>query len=323
MSVVVSTHNLSKKFRVGFWKTRATTALDGLNLEIHRNEIFGYLGPNGAGKSTTLKLLMALIYPTSGHAEILGQPVTNVSNHRIIGFLPENPYFYEYLTAEEFLTYYAGLFGFSSHEVRIRVDHFLRLTGISDARKLQLRKFSKGMIQRAGIAQALINDPEIVFLDEPMSGLDPIGRREVRDLILRLKAEGKTVFFSSHILNDIETLCDRVAILNRGKLVGAGLLKDLVSKEVSHVEIIVSGIGIDQLRQVLEEAATVSQVGTTLKIEVDADARLNPLVSGIERTGGKIISVNPVRQTMEDYFLKVVGGEPHRPPGHQGTKKVI
>jgi ABC-2 type transport system ATP-binding protein len=317
MPVVVSTHSLSKKFRVGFWKTRTVTALDGLDLEIHRNEIFGYLGPNGAGKSTTLKLLMALIYPCSGHAEILGQPVTDVSNHRILGFLPENPYFYEYLTAEEFLTYYAGLFGFSSYEVRIRVDRFLRLTGIADARKLQLRKFSKGMIQRAGIAQALINDPEIVFLDEPMSGLDPIGRREVRNLILRLKAEGKTVFFSSHILNDIETLCDRVAILNRGRLVGAGLLKDLISKQVSHVEIIISGMGIDQLRQVLEPAVSVSQVGTTMKIEVDADTNLNPLVSAIECAKGKIISVNPVRQTMEDYFLKVIQGGTNNPPRHQ------
>jgi len=307
MSIVISTSNLSKTFRIGFWKTRTLTALNGVNLEVQRNEIFGYLGPNGAGKSTTLKILMALIYPSAGHAEILGKPVTDVSTRQRIGYLPENPYFYEYLTAEEFLGYYAGLFGFSSREVQERVVRYLKVTDIYHARKLQLRKFSKGMIQRVGIAQALINDPEVVFLDEPMSGLDPIGRREVRDLILGLKAEGKTVFLSSHILNDIETLCDKVAILNRGRLVGAGLLRDLISREVSHVEIIVERANLEQLSRALDPKLTASQVGTTVKIELDAEAALTEVVTEIERVGGKIVSVNPVRQTMEDYFIKVVG----------------
>jgi ABC-2 type transport system ATP-binding protein len=314
MSIVISTSNLSKIFRIGFWKTRTLTALNGVNFEVHRNEVFGYLGPNGAGKSTTLKILMALIYPSAGHAEILSQPVTDVSTRQRIGYLPENPYFYEYLTAEEFLGYYAGLFGYSQAEVRERVVRYLKATDIYYARKLQLRKFSKGMIQRVGIAQALINDPEVVFLDEPMSGLDPIGRREVRDLILKLKAEGKTVFFSSHILNDIETLCDKVAVLNRGRLVGAGLLRDLISKEVSHVEIIVDGTTIDLLRRALSRQLTMSQVGTTVKIEVEAEATLTPIVTGIEQIGGRIVSVNPVRQTMEDYFIKVVSQSGNQVP---------
>jgi ABC-2 type transport system ATP-binding protein len=307
MSVVISTCNLSKTFRIGFWKTKTLTALNSVNLEVHRNEIFGYLGPNGAGKSTTLKILMALIYPSAGNAEILGKPVTDVSTRQRIGYLPENPYFYEHLSAEEFLGYYAGLFDYSPREVRERVVRYLKVTDIYYARRLQLGKFSKGMIQRVGIAQALINDPEVVFLDEPMSGLDPIGRREVRDLILKLKAEGRTVFFSSHILNDIETLCDKVAVLNRGRLVGAGLLRDLISKEVSHQEIIVDGTDINLLRRALGPQLTMSQVGTTVKIEVEAEAAMTPIVTGIEQIGGRVVSVNPVRQTMEDYFIKVVG----------------
>ena len=305
--VVIRTEGLSKAYRTGFWKTKPVLALNNLNLEVFENEIFGCLGPNGAGKSTTLKLLMSLIYPTAGHAEILGESVLRLAARRHLGYLPESPYFYEYLTAEEFLTYYGSLFGFSKSELKSRVDHFLKLTDVFHARKLQLRKFSKGMLQRVGIAQAIIGDPKVVFLDEPMSGLDPIGRREVRNLILQLKREGKTIFFSTHILNDVETLCDRIAILNRGTVIGSGTLNELFDREVSHVEVVISGIPADSLRELVGPTASVSQSGNTLRLELSAQALLSRIVAEIEQASGKIISINPVRQTMEDYFLKLVG----------------
>ena len=305
--VVIRTEGLSKTYRTGFWKTKPVLALDNLNLEVFENEIFGCLGPNGAGKSTTLKLLMSLIYPTAGRAEILGESVFNLEARRHIGYLPESPYFYEYLTAEEFLTYYGSLFGFSKSELKSRVDHFLKLTDVFHARKLQLRKFSKGMLQRVGIAQAIIGDPKVVFLDEPMSGLDPIGRREVRNLILQLKREGKTIFFSTHILNDVETLCDRIAILNRGMVIGSGTLNELFDQEVSRVEVVISGIPADRLRELVGPEASVSQSGSTSRLELPAQALLSGIVAEIEQASGKIISINPMRQTMEDYFLKLGG----------------
>jgi len=305
--VVIRTESLSKTYRTGFWKTRPVLALNNLNLEVFENEIFGCLGPNGAGKSTTLKLLMSLIYPTAGRAEILGESVFNLEARRHIGYLPESPYFYEYLTAEEFLSYYGSLFGFSKSELKSRVDHYLKLTDVFHARKLQLRKFSKGMLQRVGIAQAIIGDPKVVFLDEPMSGLDPIGRREVRNLILQLKREGKTIFFSTHILNDVETLCDRIAILNRGAVIGSGTLNELFDQEVSRVEVVISGIPADRLRELLGPETSVNQIGSTSRLELPAQALLAGIVTEIEQASGKIVSINPMRQTMEDYFLKLVG----------------
>ena len=306
MSTVIRAQNLCKTYKIGFWRTRTLCALYNLNLEINENEIFGYLGPNGAGKSTTLKLFMSLIYPTSGKAEILGKSVYDPSTREQIGYLPENPYFYEYLTAEEFLSFYASLFGYSSSEIKSRVGNSLKLTDIFHARKLQLRKFSKGMIQRVGIAQALINDPKVIFLDEPMSGLDPIGRRQVRDLIINLKKEGKTVFFSTHILNDVETLCDRVAILNRGKLVGSGRLHDLISQEISHIEAIVTGINFENLREVIGADILIRQSGITLQLELETGTLLAPIIAKIEQAGGRVDSITPVRQTMEDYFFNLV-----------------
>jgi ABC-2 type transport system ATP-binding protein len=305
--VVILAKGLSKTYRTGFWKTKPVLALDSLSLEVFENEIFGCLGPNGAGKSTTLKLLMSLIYPTAGYAEILGKSVASIEARRLIGYLPESPYFYEYLTAEEFLTYYGSLFGYSKSELKSRVARLLKLTDVFHARKLQLRKFSKGMLQRVGIAQAIINDPKVVFLDEPMSGLDPIGRREIRDLILQLKAEGKTIFFSTHILNDVETLCDRIAILNRGKLIGSGTLNKLFAQDVSHIEVVVSGISPEKLRGLVGVEIPVSTNGSTSSLSLSAQASLTEIIAGIERACGKIVSVNPARQTIEDYFLKLVG----------------
>src|SRR5262245_32512649 len=312
--VVILTEGLSKTYQTGFWKTKRVLALDNLNLEVFENEIFGCLGPNGAGKSTTLKLLMSLIYPTAGRAEILGRSVLDIEARRHIGYLPESPYFYEYLTAEEFLTYYGSLFDYSESELKSRVYRFLKLTDIFHVRRLQLRKFSKGMLQRVGIAQAIINDPKVVFLDEPMSGLDPIGRREVRDLILRLKNDGKTIFFSTHILNDVETLCDRIAILDRGRVIGSGMLNELFDREVSHLEVIVSGISVEKLNGLIRSEIPISQAATGLRLELPVNASLAETVASIEQATGRIVAINPVRQTMEDYFLKLVG-KPERQAG--------
>src|SRR4029453_3581053 len=202
----------------GFWRPRPYAALENVTLDVGQGEVFGFLGPNGAGKTTTLKLLMQLIFPTSGRAEILGRPVGDLAVRKRIGYLPENPYFYDNLPAEELLLYFARLFGCAAAEGRRKASQLLDEVGIGAERRFQLRKFSKGMVQRVGIAQALVNDPEVVFLDEPMSGLDPIGRREVRELILKLRDQGRTVFFSSHVLSDAEALCSNVAVMAKGRL---------------------------------------------------------------------------------------------------------
>ncbi len=207
-------------------------------MQVEEGEVFGFLGPNGAGKTTTLKLLMGLIFPTAGTARVLGHSIDDIRMHRDIGYLPEQPYFYDYLTARELLDYYARFSGYEAKERRERVARFLERVGLTGAANTQLRKFSKGMLQRAGIAQAIIHDPKVIFLDEPMSGLDPVGRREVRDIIQDLKQQGRTVFFSTHILSDAEMLCDRVAVLVGGKLQGVGAPSDLVSVEVQGMEIL-------------------------------------------------------------------------------------
>ena len=239
---IVEIENLTKDYEAGFWRKRKVRELDGLSLSVERGEIFGFLGANGAGKTTTLKLLMRLIYPTTGNARILGHDISDFSMHSRIGYLPENPYFYDYLTAREFLEYCAELFGCSRSERRQLAEQLLNRVHLDEKSwNTQLRKFSKGMLQRVGLAQALVNDPEVVFLDEPMSGLDPVGRREVRDLIASLRTQGKTVFMCSHILSDIEVLCDSVAILKRGRLAHAGSLEELRAGEANTVEIIATG----------------------------------------------------------------------------------
>src|SRR5712692_9043199 len=250
----LATFELTKDFAVGFWRTRPYRALDRLTLEVEPGEVFGFLGPNGAGKTTTLKLLMQLVFPTAGRAEILGRPIGDLDVKRRIGYLPENPYFYDYLTAEELLTYFAGLFGYAGAERRARASRLLDEVGIEAERRLQLRKFSKGMLQRVGIAQALINDPELLIFDEPMSGLDPLGRRDVRALILKLRDRGCTVFFSSHVLSDAETLCSRVAILAKGRLVTTGRLTEILAFQAHGWELVVSDVP-DALAALLQSRA--------------------------------------------------------------------
>ena len=309
----IRTEALTKHYRVGFWRPRPYVALDALTLDVHEGEVFGFLGPNGAGKTTTLKLLMQLIYPTSGRAEILGRPVGDVEVRRRIGYLPENPYFYDYLTAEELLEYFAGLFGYRGAARENRVAKLLDEVGIGAERRLQLRKFSKGMLQRVGIAQAILNEPQLVFFDEPMSGLDPLGRREIRELILRLRDRGCTVFFSSHVLADAEALCSRVAVLAGGRLAAVGQLADLVAFEVRGWELVVAGLSA----AALEHARGLGQVvhATSLgegryALELPLSVAPDQVLANLTTRGARLVSLNPVRETLEDFFVRQVGAAP-------------
>jgi len=303
---VIEINNLTKDYEVGFWRKRKVRALDGVSLTVEPHQIFGFLGANGAGKTTTLKLLMRLIFPTGGSARILGSDISDISMHERIGYLPENPYFYDYLTAREFLNYCGELFGLDQRTRAKRTDELLvRVNLDRKSWDRQLRKFSKGMLQRVGLAQALVNDPEIVFLDEPMSGLDPVGRREVRDLIAVLRGEGKTVFMCSHILSDIEVLCDNVAILKAGKVARSGSLDELRAHESNSIEIIATSPNSDPaaLAQLLTGVATVSSEPRGLRIEVADEKNVDLVLAKLRETNGKLISVNPVKQSLEDLFL--------------------
>jgi ABC-2 type transport system ATP-binding protein len=297
---------LTKDYPVGFWQRRSRRSLDHLTLEIERGEVFGFLGPNGAGKTTTLKLLMGLIFPTSGSARVLGQSIANVGMHREIGYLPEQPYFYDYLTARELLHYYARFSGYSAAERAQRVDKFLARVGLAQAADVQLRKFSKGMLQRVGVAQAILHDPQVIFLDEPMSGLDPVGRREVRDIILELKREGRTVFFSTHILSDAEMLCDRVAVLVGGKLQGVGAPGEMVSMQSGTMEILFEARPDRALPASLAAQATL--IGGRTRVEVP-EAQLYEAIEQLRNCEARILSVSPVHPSLEDYFIKLVGRE--------------
>ena len=272
-------------------------------------EVFGLLGPNGAGKSTTLKLLLRLIFPSSGSGRILGRDLDDVAMHARIGYLPEHPHFYDHLTAGEILNYAAELFGMSRDARVRRVGELLEKVGLAGAENVALRKFSKGMMQRVGIAQALINDPELVFLDEPMSGLDPLGRREVRDLILELKSMGKTVFFSTHILSDAEMLCDRVAILNRGELQGCGELREILSLGVSATEIVLEDPSPALLESLRHFNAQLVRTGRRVRAEISEEAQVARAIEAILKQGGRIFSLNPVKLSLEDYFMARVHGE--------------
>jgi len=302
----VEVTNLTKDYEVGFWRKRKVRALDDLSLSIDEHQIFGFLGANGAGKTTTLKLLMRLIFPTSGSARILGHDIQDVRMHRRIGYLPENPYFYDYLTARELLEYSAELFGFTAAERRQRAADLLVRVKLDEKRwDTQLRKFSKGMLQRVGLAQSLVNDPEIVFLDEPMSGLDPVGRREVRDLIASLRDDGKTVFMCSHILSDIEVLCDRVAILKRGRLAQVGALAELRQRPADphQMEVLATGTDAATLKQLLSDGA-ITPTPSGVRIEISAENEIEGVVAALRKVGGKVVSIQPVTQSLEELFLE-------------------
>jgi ABC-2 type transport system ATP-binding protein len=307
-ALVVEIDNLTKDYEVGFARKRKVRALDGLSLTVNPGEIFGFLGANGAGKTTTLKLLMRLIFPGAGSARILGHDIAEVSMHSRIGYLPENPYFYDYLTAIEFLNFCGELFGLSKTARNERAEELLERVGLDESKwSTQLRKFSKGMLQRVGLAQALINDPEVVFLDEPMSGLDPIGRREVRDLIAALRQEGKTVFMCSHILSDIEVLCDRIAILKSGRLAHIGYLNELQESvgDANRLEVVVTGTDAASLKAQLAGCGQceVSATAAGVRIEVQHEKDVDLVIGALRKAGGKLVSVQPVRQSLEELFL--------------------
>ena len=292
---------LEKIYSVGFWRKRPKRALSPLSLSVEYGEIFGFLGPNGAGKTTTLKLLMGLIFPTAGSARILDREWTDPAVKAQIGFLPEQPYFYDYLTAHELLEYYGQLSGVPAKQRRQRVDQVLQQVGLRDVRGVQLRKFSKGMLQRVGIGQAILHDPKLVFFDEPMSGLDPMGRREVRDLMEQLKHEGKTVFFSTHILSDAEALCDRVAIIHKGEVRGIGAVEDLTSSVHGKVEMIWQGTQIP---------ASIKALGAECHVTADKvraildEKHQDAAIDALRRERLRLVALTPVRTSLEAYFVE-------------------
>ena len=298
---VIETFALEKTYEVGFWRKQPKIALRPLTLSVHSGEVFGFLGPNGAGKTTTIRLLMGLVKPTAGSCKLLGGDIADPGIRAQIGFLPEQPYFYDYLTARELLNYYGQLSGIAPRDRKTRVESLLSELGLADAAHIQLRKFSKGMLQRVGVAQAILHDPPLVVLDEPMSGLDPVGRREVRELIQSLKDRGKTIFFSTHILSDAEALCDRVAIMNRGELRGIGAVADLTSRTTGKVDLVWHGEGANAEIGKLGEGVRI--IGQTMRAVISQD-KLESALDAIRRSRSQLISVNPVQSTLEDYFLE-------------------
>jgi ABC-2 type transport system ATP-binding protein len=292
---------LEKIYSVGFWRKRPKRALHPLQLTVEDGEIFGFLGPNGAGKTTTLKLLMGLVFPTAGSARLLGREWTDPEVKAQIGFLPEQPYFYDYLTAHELLEYYGQLSGVPAKQRKQRAEQVLDQVGLRDVRGVQLRKFSKGMLQRVGIGQAILHDPKLVFFDEPMSGLDPVGRREVRDLMEQLKHQGKTVFFSTHILSDAEALCDRVAIIHQGELRGIGAIEDLTSSVQGKVEVIWQGTQVPPSIKALGAECRVT--GDRVRAII-SESQQDAMIDALRRERQRLIAITPVRTSLEAYFVE-------------------
>jgi ABC-2 type transport system ATP-binding protein len=301
---VVEILGLEKRYRAGFWQKKEKIGLKSLNLAVKQGEVFGFLGPNGAGKTTTLKLLMGLIFPTGGNARILGRDWRDPAVRARIGFLPEQPYFYDYLTPIELLDYYGTLSGVAVSDRKFRIPKLLERVGLAQQGRTQLRKFSKGMLQRVGIAQAVLHEPEIVFLDEPMSGLDPLGRREIREFIQSLHQEGKTVFFSTHILADAEALCDRVAVMNRGELRGVGVVSELVATKRGQVDVVWEGAAVIPAMEALGARCHIA--GETVRATVD-EFRLQDALDLLKSRRLRLISVNPVGGSLEEYFLHKLG----------------
>jgi ABC-2 type transport system ATP-binding protein len=298
----IETENLSKEYPFGFLNLKTKKSLENLTMRVETGEVFGFLGPNGAGKSTTIKLLMRLIFPTSGTARIQGKSIDDVRMHQNIGYLPEQPYFYDYLTATEVLDYFARFHNLSAGDRRERVAKMLQKVGLETAKKIQLRKYSKGMLQRVGLAQAILHDPEVVVLDEPMSGLDPLGRREVRDIILELKHAGKTVLFSTHILTDAEMLCDRVGVIVGGKLRGVGTPGEMVGIQTQGMEILFELHGELQKAPLLARAA---RTGERYRVQIP-ESELYGAIDELKAAGARILSVSQVKPTLEEFFMNLV-----------------
>jgi len=306
MSEVIKVENLSKVF-VSDWKREKVRAVDGLSFEVEEGEVCGFLGPNGAGKTTTLKILFGLLSPTSGRATILGSDSRGLDFRKDVGFLPENPYFYDYLTGEEFLDFYGCLFDLPGKVRRERIAALLKLVDLERAAGLRLRKYSKGMLQRIGMAQALINDPKLLVLDEPQSGLDPSGRKKIRDLILEMRDRGKTVLFSSHILSDAEMICDRVMIAHRGRLVATGRLEELLEARVQAVEVRAEGLPAETVEELRRQAVSVIEArGQAQFLFQGEEEQIPRVLETISAAGGRVRSLVPHRETLEDVFLREV-----------------
>jgi ABC-2 type transport system ATP-binding protein len=303
--VVIKTVQLTKRYS-SWWGSQTVEAVKNLDLEVYRGEIFGFLGPNGAGKTTTIKVLLGILYPTAGEAYVLGKPAGDPETHHRLSYLPENPYFYEYMTGKEILTFYARLFGIPEPERSRRVDYLLDRVGLSRAANQPLRNYSKGMLQRIGLAQCLLNDPELLILDEPTAGLDPIAHIDIRDLILELREQGKTLFISSHQLSDVEIVCDRVAILNRGELVRMGKLEEMLSG--GYVEMIAEKVSEQVLEPIRQLGGRPNLHDGRLIVEQPDDGSIDRVIDLVRAHGGHIISVKPYRRTLEDLFVETIQG---------------
>jgi ABC-2 type transport system ATP-binding protein len=299
----IEIENLTKDYPFGFLHLKKKRSLEGLTMQVESGEVFGFLGPNGAGKSTTIKLLVGLIFPDAGSASILGKPITDIEMHRDIGYLPEQPYFYDYLTAAEVLDYFARFHDLTASDRSDRVARMLKKVGLETARKIQLRKYSKGMLQRVGLAQAILHDPKVVILDEPMSGLDPIGRREVRDIILELKRDGKTVLFSTHILSDAEMLCDRVGVIVGGKLRGVGAPREIVAMKAQAMEILFEVPRTSPSATAVVAKAT--KTGDRYRLQVPED-ELYAALEQLRSAEAKILSVAQIKASLEEYFMDLI-----------------
>lgn len=302
MGKVLELENVHKAYKLGFIPKKKPV-LKGVSFQVNEGEIFGYLGPNGAGKTTTIKCILNLIFPDSGRITVFGEDSLKPRSRQKVGFLPENPYFYDYLTGREFLAFYADLLGIHGQAREEKIKYFLKLVGMERAADLQLRKYSRGMLQRIGLAQSLLNDPALVILDEPMGGLDPIGRKEFRDIIVNLKKEGKTVFLSSHILQDIEMICDRVAIILAGEIINQGYLGDLISEKVLFTEVIIGGVPAAEFNHLGE---SVSTSGDRVLLKVYEEEKIDRVINLVQQKKGKIISLLPRTETLEDIFVNMV-----------------
>ncbi len=294
--------NLIKDYSTGFIK-KTVRVLDGVSFAVNDGEIYGYVGPNGAGKTTTFKCILGFVSTTEGTIEVMDRSIEDVTVKNRVGYLPENPYFYDYLTGEELLRYMGELHGMESTALSKRIDELLEKVNMTHARKIQLRKYSKGMLQRVGVAQALINDPELLILDEPMSGLDPIGRREIKDLILEQKAKGKTILLSSHMLADVEALCDRVGVIMHGKVVSEGIIGDLLEEIHTDYEMLIKANEAELKQKVANLTVDIENRGEMLVLKFDED--LKPQVmNALNDLEVDIVSLSPLRRSLEGYFVE-------------------
>ena len=304
--VALTFNGVHKTFRLGL-KFSKVHAVRGVSLNVKRGEIFGYLGPNGAGKTTSMKMALGLIRPTSGHIEILGQPAWDARAREKVGYAPEHPYFYDFLTPVELLKFYGQIFGLSKTVIANRTEELLSTVGLEASKNRRLRGFSKGMLQRTSVAQALIGDPELVVLDEPLSGLDPMGRKELRDVIVGLRQRGTTVFVSSHILHDLELICDRVAIIVNGRVEREGVLQELLQADVADVDVEVRELP-SEAREKLEAEFSVTDLGRVLLVKVPSN-RVDGVLSSVIAAGGSVLQVTPRRLSLEELFMQEASRE--------------